>query len=75
MVNIYTYLIEMPVREAVRPCCDGFTVYINASLSREQREQAYMHALQHIINGDFEKEDVQAIETEAHKERGTHGER
>lgn len=75
MVNIYTYLIDMPVREAVRPCCDGFTVYINSSLSQEERERAYMHALQHIEHGDFDKQDVQAIETEAHKERGINGKR
>ena len=66
MVNIYTYLIEMPVREAVRPCSDGFTVYINAALSREQRERAYLHALRHIESGDFEKDDVQQIERGAH---------
>lgn len=45
---------------------DSFTILINARLSRCQQLKAYRHALKHIKNSDFYKEDVQEIEKEAH---------
>ena len=69
--DIFVYLVDMPVREAVAPC-DGFcyTVYINARLSDSERQRAFLHALGHIQRGDWERDDVQMIEAEAHLERG-----
>lgn len=66
--NIYVYPANLPttVHEAVVPCLSGYTIYINDKLSFEQRQKAYAHALLHIRNRDFEKSDVQAIETQAH---------
>lgn len=47
---------------------DGsYTILINARLSDRGRIEAYKHALKHIINDDFEKENVQMIETAAHE--------
>ena len=68
MDDIYTYLVELPdgIDEAVLPCLGGYTVYIDPRLSHEQQEEAYKHAIWHILNNDFEKFDVQEIETEAH---------
>lgn len=69
MPEIYTYIVDMPVDEAVRPCGPfSYTVYINAHLSHEKRRQVYKHALEHIQRGDFEKRDVNinTIEKEAH---------
>lgn len=61
------YLVDMDVNEAVCPCnAFGYTIYINAHLSQEGRQRAYIHALRHIENGDFEKENVQSIEADAH---------
>ena len=67
MDDIYVYLVDMPVNEAVCPCgAFGYTVYINTRLSNEARYRAFQHALRHIQNNDFEKTDIQQIEREAH---------
>lgn len=68
---VYTYIVDLPphISEMVAPCCDGYTIYLAASLSPSGRARAYNHAMRHIRNHDFEKYDVQQIETEAHKER------
>ena len=63
---IYTYLIDLPVREMIVPCPDGYTVYINARLSTEQQHASYRHAVSHILRGDYDKYCVQTIEEEAH---------
>lgn len=71
MDNIYTYFVKFPnrcIREAVMPCSDGYTVYIDERLSFEQQIKAYNHAVRHIKNGDFEKYDVDRIEYDAHRE-------
>lgn len=67
--DIYVYVVDMPfsVREAVMPCLCGYTVYLNAKLSRKGQEEAYKHAMWHIENNDFESEEsVQTIEARAH---------
>lgn len=47
---------------------DGsYTVLINAKLSYVGRLRAYEHAIRHIKNCDFEKDDVQKIEFNAHE--------
>ena len=67
--DIHVYMVKMPdsIREAVTPSFCGYTIYINQDLSYEQRQKAFVHALKHIQNRDFEKSDVQAIEAEAHR--------
>lgn len=69
MVEIYTYFIHMPngVHEFVAPCADGYTVYIDESLDENQRMAAYHHAMRHVKNDDFGKDNVQLIENHAHK--------
>ena len=53
--------------ELVTPNEDGsFTILINARLSADQQHDALLHALGHILNNDFEKENVQQIEAAAH---------
>ena len=72
--DIFVYIVDMPVNEAVCPCEPfGYSVYINARLSSEGRERAYRHALKHIENRDFERDDVQDIEAKAHKRGGKNG--
>ncbi len=68
MANIYTYITPLPpgINEAIMPCAGGYTVYIDDKLSPEGRIRAYNHALKHIQSNDFEKTDVQEIETKAH---------
>jgi hypothetical protein len=69
MDRIYIYLIDLPtkIHEMVTPCADGYTIYINARLSQTGMVEAYDHAMFHIVNDDFNKENVQRIEHEAHR--------
>lgn len=62
-------MVNLPagINEMVTPCSGGYTIYIDDKLSPSGRRDAYRHALHHIINHDFEKEDVNQIEIEAHK--------
>ena len=45
---------------------DSYTIFIDARLSTEKQKEVFEHETNHIINDDFEKTDVQQIETEAH---------
>lgn len=69
MDNTYVYMVRLPdqIRETVLPCADGYTVYINEMLDEDGRLKAYNHAMDHINNDDWNKTDVQIIESEAHK--------
>ncbi|MBO7726900.1 MAG: hypothetical protein J6S50_00455 [Oscillospiraceae bacterium] len=69
MDDIYVYLVDLPttVPEMVAPCIGGgFTIYLNARLSYQDRVKAYLHALEHVTRNDWSREDVQQIEKEAH---------
>ena len=68
MDDIFVYLIDLPpkVAEMITPCECGFTVYLNAKLSYQDRVKTYTHALKHIERNDWNKYDVQIIEKEAH---------
>lgn len=47
---------------------DGtFTILINSRQAHNKQMEAYLHALKHILNDDFRKDDVQLIESTAHK--------
>ncbi len=46
---------------------DSYTIFIDARLSAEKQKEIFMHELHHIENKDFEKNNVQEIETVAHK--------
>jgi hypothetical protein len=65
--TIYVYLVPgLPVPELVAPCLDGWTVQIDAGLTHERQLDAYHHALSHINGRDWEREDVNEIETDRH---------
>lgn len=68
MDDIYVYIVDMPTTatEMVMPCLDGYTIYLNAKLTHEDRVKAYQHALYHVEHRDWEKDNVQIIEKEAH---------
>lgn len=70
MDDVFVYLVDLPAKidEAVTPCLDGYTIYINSNLDNDSRLKAYAHAMFHIMNNDFEKINVQAIEAEAHNQ-------
>lgn len=69
MGEVYVYIVDLPDRvdEMVAPCIDGYTVYLNARLSYAGRVRAYLHAMRHIERNDFERANVQEIETETHE--------
>ena len=71
MDDIFVYIVDMPpgAAEMIIPCLDGYTIYLNARLSHKERVNAYLHALRHVERQDWEHDDVQQIEMEAHNER------
>ena len=72
--NIYTYIIDLKsaVPEMVVSNPDGtYSIFLNARYSFERQQESFKHACKHIRNNDFEKTDVQTIETDAHKKDAT----
>lgn len=63
LLNMDTMIPEHLVKNAD----DSYTIFLNARLSQENRLKSYWHALQHIQDEDFLKEDVQMIEKKAHE--------
>lgn len=71
--DLFVHLLDMPttVKEAITQNPDGsYTVILNSRLSRETQFNAFVHAVEHIKGNDFEKEDVQSIEFDAHMRGG-----
>ena len=67
--DVFIYTVQFPgtdIHEAVLPCLDGYTVYLDSRLGTEGRKKAYSHAVRHILRDDFGKDDVSRIELEAH---------
>jgi len=69
--NIYIYLVKLPPKicEAVLPCEDGYTIYLDERLSGDELIKAYDHAMEHINNGDCFDDTMTASSKEwrAHK--------
>lgn len=62
------YIEHLGNKEAVTQNEDGsYSVFLDPALSYEMQHEKYEHALRHIQNHDFEKENVQEIEAQAHK--------
>ena len=54
--------------EMVSENADGsYTIFINSRISSNHQLEAYEHAMKHIEEMDFEKTDVQIIESKAHE--------
>lgn len=45
---------------------DSYTIFLNARMSRENQIASYYHALKHIERNDYNMENVQEIEKNAH---------
>lgn len=52
--DIYVYLVDLPtaVPEMIAPCAGGYTIYLNAKLSYQDRVKAYLHAIGHVARND-----------------------
>lgn len=69
-MDINTKIIDMDVLvgEQITANSDGsYTIFLNARLSHERQLEAYTHALSHIQNEDFNKDNADNIEFNAHK--------
>ena len=70
--TINVFLVNFPNTKGYEMCVENpdgsYTILINAKMSSERQKEAYLHALDHIENHDFEKDylSVQQIEAEAH---------
>ena len=73
MNEIFVYVIDFEttkIKETVTENEDGtYSIFLNARHTAENRLQAYLHAVEHIRNNDFEKKnaDIDSIEAERHK--------
>ncbi|MGN0506673.1 MAG: hypothetical protein ACI4FZ_08935 [Lachnospiraceae bacterium] len=69
-IDYQIQLIQFPtkkIRESVIENEDGsYTIFIESSLTKEKQQEAFEHAMTHIIGDDFTKDDVNKIEFEAH---------
>lgn len=65
MPEIYHYVVPLPegINESIMPCYDGYTIYTADRLTTEERKRAFIHALRHIYENDWEKTSVQMIES------------
>ena len=70
MYDIQIRILDFPttkVTETVTQNADGsYTIFLNSRMTQERQLESYLHAMRHITNNDFEKTDVQEIESEAH---------
>lgn len=46
---------------------DSYSIFINANLCYEKQREVFMHELRHVLCNDFEKDDVQMLESENHQ--------
>ena len=68
-LDINTRLIDMDVlvgEQVIKNNDDSYTILLNARLSHERQLECYKHALLHINNDDFEKDNADLIEITAH---------
>lgn len=79
--DIFVKIIDFPttkVAETVTCNEDGsYTIFINAKLNKEQQNNAYIHALGHILRLDFEckTSNVDVLEAYAHYKGELYGTR
>ena len=56
------------LKGSVRSNRDGsYTILINARLNDVEQKNTCIHEVAHIMNGDFEKGDVQEVECNVHR--------
>lgn len=70
MENIFVTYYDMPCTIASYVVSNNdmtYTIVINSRMAIERQKEAYMHELDHIKNGDYEKKcDIDFIEINAH---------
>lgn len=68
MDDVFVRIVKLPdkIKGFCMPGVEGANIYISNALDEQGRLDAYAHELKHIVNEDFEKTDVQAIEMASH---------
>lgn len=70
-VDYNVQLIGFPtskVHEAVTPNEDGsVTIFLDKNMTFEAQQKRFLHAMKHLRENDFGKENVQEIEAKAHR--------
>lgn len=69
MDGIYTQVIDMDTsitEQVIKNSDDTYTIFLNARLSWERIMLGYYHALKHIQNEDFDKQNADDIEYKTH---------
>lgn len=62
-IGVHFLDMDVKIEEQVICNSDGsFTIIINSRLNQERQMLAYQHALLHIANDDFNKNDADSIE-------------
>ena len=62
-IGVYFLDMDTAVEEEVHPNEDGsYTIIINSRISYERQMRAYQHAIKHIMDDDFNKENADDIE-------------
>ena len=67
--GIYVQFLNMDtaIKEQIFQNRDGsYTIILNSRHTHENQLMAYYHALTHIVNDDFEKDNADSIELCAH---------
>ena len=67
--DLTIYRVPMTVGEGVSPNAEdaGYTAYVNEDAEDYQAIYEALHAIKHTKDQDFQKNDVQQIESDAHK--------
>ena len=70
-IDYQIQLIQFPnkkVKESVVENEDGsYTIFIESSLSKDKQQDAFKHAMKHILGDDFTKYNIDKIEFYAHE--------
>lgn len=70
-INVQIIDMDVMIPEQVVKNHDGsYTIFLNARYTHEYNMKSYQHAIEHINNGDFDRDcgDVQIIEAAAHED-------
>ena len=70
MIDYNVILVKFPsgnVHEAVSPNEDGsVTIFLDKNATKESQRKRFQHVMRHLAGNDFDRDDVQEIEAEAH---------
>lgn len=69
--NVVLIDLDEMMGESIMQNCDGsYTIVLNSKWSSEMQKQCFYHALDHIRNNDWEKDNADSIEGARHDTNG-----